>query len=384
MSWKTRWSWPTSRASRSAARNRRSAASCAASACPTPSSAPQRPSTEGAEIRFDRCGTITLFSGSNNQGQGHETAFKQIVCDRLGVDPKDITYISGDTDTVFYGEGTGGSRSATLGGSAVLRATEKVIEKGKKIAAHVLKVGVDDIKFEDGIFSSPKSNQTMTITEVAKTANDPKKLPKGMEVGLIETAIFYADVENFPNGAHVCEVEIDEETGKVDVVRYSVVDDVGTIINPLLVYGQITGGVAQGIGQILMEDIHFDQGFGPAHHRLVHGLRDAARRQHQRRSTSTRIRCRRRPIRLASRAAARPAASAPCRRWRTPSSMRCRSTACATSRCRRRRNGSGARSRKREAAGGGVVSSRGWRALLLRPPPSCGRGQRSHATGSDG
>ena len=220
------------------------------------------PSTEGAEIRFDRGGTITLFSGANNQGQGHETAFKQIVCDRLGVDPKDITYISGDTDTVFYGEGTGGSRSATLGGSAVAASADKVIEKGKKIAAHALKVGVEDIKFEDGLFSSPKSNQTMTIKDVARAANDPKKMPKGMELGLTATSIFYADVENFPNGAHVCEVEIDEDTGHVEVVRYSVVDDVGTIINPLLVYGQITGGVAQGIGQILMEDIHFDKDSG--------------------------------------------------------------------------------------------------------------------------
>jgi carbon-monoxide dehydrogenase large subunit len=220
------------------------------------------PGTEGAEIRFDRGGTITLFSGSNNQGQGHETAFKQIVSDKLGVDPKNITYISGDTDTVFYGEGTGGSRSATLGGSAMDAAADKVIEKGKKIAANVLKVGVEDMKFEDGIFSSAKSYQTMTIGEVARAANDPKKLPKGMEFGLTQTAIFYADVENFPNGAHVCEVEIDEDTGKVDIVRYSVVDDVGTIINPLLVYGQITGGVAQGVGQILMEDIHFDRESG--------------------------------------------------------------------------------------------------------------------------
>jgi carbon-monoxide dehydrogenase large subunit len=216
------------------------------------------PSTEGAEIRFDRGGTITLFSGSNNQGQGHETAFKQIVCDRLGVDPKDVTYISGDTDTVFYGEGTGGSRSATLGGSAVAGAADKVIEKGKKIAAHVLKVAIDDIKFEDGLFSSPKSNQTLTVGDVARAAANPAKLPKGMEVGLTATSIFYADTENFPNGAHVCEVEIDEETGHIEIVRYSVVDDVGTVINPLLVYGQITGGVAQGIGQILMEDIHFD------------------------------------------------------------------------------------------------------------------------------
>ena len=216
------------------------------------------PGYEGAEIRFDRSGTITLFCGSNNQGQGHETAFKQIVCDRLGVDPKDITYVSGDTETVFFGEGTGGSRSGATGGSAVANAAEKVIVKAQQIAAHTLKVSVDDLKFEDGIFSSPKTNQTLTINDVARTAANPAKLPKGMEGSLIATSVFYVDTENFPNGAHVCEVEIDEETGTVDIVRYSVVDDVGTVINPLLVYGQITGGVVQGIGQILMEDIHFD------------------------------------------------------------------------------------------------------------------------------
>src|SRR5262249_38933945 len=154
----------------------------------------------------DRSGSITLFSGSNNQGQGHETAFKQIVCDRLGVDPKDITYVSGDTDAVFFGEGTGGSGSAPTGGSAVAAAADKVSTKAKKIAAHTLKVGVDDLKFEDGIFSSTKTNQTMTIGDVARAAANPAKLPKDIEGGLIATSVFYLDKENFPNGAHVCEV----------------------------------------------------------------------------------------------------------------------------------------------------------------------------------
>ena len=133
-----------------------------------------------------------------------------------------------------------------------------MIEKGKKIAAHVLKVGAEDIKFEDGIFSSPKSSQTMTIGEVARTANNPAKLPKGMDVGLIATATYVAPVQNFPNGCHICELEIDQDTGSVEIVRYSVVDDVGTVLNPLLLKGQIVGGVAQGVGQILMEDIQFD------------------------------------------------------------------------------------------------------------------------------
>jgi carbon-monoxide dehydrogenase large subunit len=220
------------------------------------------PSYEGAEIRFDRSGAATLFSGSCNQGQGHETAFKQIVHERLGLDPREITYIHDDTDQVFFGEGTGGSRSATIGGSAVLQATNKIETKATAIAAHVLQVPPEEIKFEDGIFSSPRSNRTMTLPEVARIAVKPDLLPKDMEAGLIATSVYNAEIDNFPNGCHVCEVEIDEETGVVDIVRYSVVDDVGTVINPLLVHGQIVGGVAQGAGQVLMEDICFDQQTG--------------------------------------------------------------------------------------------------------------------------
>jgi aerobic carbon-monoxide dehydrogenase large subunit len=220
------------------------------------------PSYEGAEIRFDRSGAATLLSGTINQGQGHETAFKQIVCDRLGLDPREVQYLQGDTDQVFFGEGTGGSRSATIGGTAFLLATEKIAIKATALAAHLLKVPVDDTKFADGIFSSPKTNQTVTINEVAKAAAVPTKLPQGMEPGLVATAVYNLEVENFPNGCHVCELEIDPDTGRVEILRYSVVDDVGTVINPLLVHGQIVGGIAQGIGQILMEDICFDADSG--------------------------------------------------------------------------------------------------------------------------
>src|ERR1700732_1085543 len=220
------------------------------------------PSFEGAEIRFDRSGAVTLLSGTVTHGQGHETAFKQIVCDRLGLDPREVQYLQGDTDQVFFGEGTGGSRSATIGGSAFLLATEKILVKAKALAAHLLKVPLDDIKFADGIFSSPKTNQTVTINEVAKAAAVPAKLPKGMEPGLVATAVFNLEVENYPNGCHVCELEIDPETGRAEIVRYSVVDDVGTVINPLLVHGQIVGGIAQGAGQILLEDIAFDADSG--------------------------------------------------------------------------------------------------------------------------
>ena len=213
---------------------------------------------EGAEIRFDKSGTVTLFSGSVTQGQGHETIYKQIVCDRLGINPDQVHYIQGDTDQVFLGEGTGGSRSATVGGSACHVAADKIITKAKQIAAHLLQVDIADVKFEEGLLSSTKTNRTLTIQEVAKDAIDPTKMPKDMELGLIATATYTAQVQNFPNGCHICEVEIDPDTGTTEITRYSVVDDVGIVINPLLLKGQIVGGVAQGVGQILMEDIHFD------------------------------------------------------------------------------------------------------------------------------
>jgi carbon-monoxide dehydrogenase large subunit len=215
-------------------------------------------STEGAEVRFDRSGSVTLISGSNSQGQGHETVFKQLVCDRLGIDPSEALYQQGDTDQLFYGEGTGGSRSSAMAGSAFHMAAEKIVTKAKKIAAFQLKVGEADLKYEDGVFSSTKTNQTLTMKEIAKLSVDPNKIPKDMEVGLIATATYTAPVANYPNGCHTCEVEIDIETGKVDIVRYAVIDDVGTVLNPMLLHGQIHGGIAQGAGQILMEDIHFD------------------------------------------------------------------------------------------------------------------------------
>jgi len=217
---------------------------------------------EGAEIRFDRSGAVTLCSGSINHGQGHETIYKQIVCDRLGLDPNEVYYVQGDTDQVFLGEGTGGSRSATIGGSAMNAASEKIVAKASAIAAHMLGVAQDDLQFAEGVFSSPKTNATVTIKDVAKAAIDPAKLPEGMELGLVATAIYNAPEQNFPNGCHVCEVEIDPETGHVDIVRYNVVDDVGTVLNPLLLKGQIVGGIAQGAGQILMEDIQYEHGSG--------------------------------------------------------------------------------------------------------------------------
>ena len=215
-------------------------------------------SLEGAEVRFSRTGTLTLFSGSNSQGQGHETVFKQLVCDRLGIDPHEALYVQGDTDEIFFGEGTGGSRSMTLAGSAFHNATDKVVEKARAIAAHMLQVSEDDLKFEDGVFSTSKTNRTLSVKEIAIAAINPANLPAGMEPGLMATAVYQAPVANYPNGCHICEVEIDRDTGETQIVRYSVVDDVGTVMNPMLLHGQIHGGIAQGAGQALMEDIHFD------------------------------------------------------------------------------------------------------------------------------
>ena len=218
------------------------------------------PGYEGAELRFDPSGAATIVSGAVTQGQGHETIFKQLVCDRFGLDPANVYYIQGDTDQVFFGEGTGGSRTATIGGAALDLAAKKVIDKAKRIAAHAMEV--DEVEFSEGVFTSRATNQSMTIADIARLAIKPDKLPKDMEPGLVEKAVFYNPTTNFPNGCHVCELEIDEETGELDIVRYSVIDDVGTVLNPLLLKGQIQGGVAQGVGQMLMEQIVFDPAGG--------------------------------------------------------------------------------------------------------------------------
>jgi carbon-monoxide dehydrogenase large subunit len=217
---------------------------------------------EAAEIRFDRSGTVTLLSGSITQGQGHETVYKQLLCDRLGIDPSQVHYVQGDTEKVAIGEGTGGSRSAALGGSAVHLATERIVTKAKIIAAAILSADGSEIEFEDGLFSAPRSNRRLTIGEIATESLNPENLPEGMDLGLIAGATFSCKEQNFPNGCHICELEIDAATGEVEILRYSVVDDVGTVMNPLLLEGQICGGIAQGVGQVLMEDIRFDPASG--------------------------------------------------------------------------------------------------------------------------
>jgi carbon-monoxide dehydrogenase large subunit len=216
------------------------------------------PTIETAEIRFDPLGGMTFVTGSISHGQGHNTIQTQMLVDRLGVDPDRIKFIQGDTDAVAFGMGTGGSRSTTMSGGAIVMVSDKVIAKGKKLAAHMLEAAESDLEFKDGRFAIAGTDRSIGIHDVAKAAFELGKLPKGMEPGLYETATYRANSGNFPNGAHVCEVEIDPDTGVTELIRYSVVDDVGTVINPMLVKGQIMGGIAQGIGQVLMEDKAYD------------------------------------------------------------------------------------------------------------------------------
>ena len=216
------------------------------------------PGLEFAEIRFDPSGTATLFMGTKNQGQGHETTFKQILHERLGIEPGEVQFIDGDTDRVAFGMGSTGSRSTVIGGTAVWMAADKIIAKGKKIAAHLLEVAEADLEFVDGRFAVAGTDRAVALREVARAAFQAGRLPAGLEGGLYETGTFAPKSDTFPNGCHICEVEIDPETGGVEMVDYTVVDDVGTVINPTTLKGQIHGGVAQGLGQVLMEEVAYD------------------------------------------------------------------------------------------------------------------------------
>jgi len=213
---------------------------------------------ETAEIRFDPGGGVTLVTGSVSHGQGHATVQTQILASRLGIDPERVNIIQGDTDAVAFGMGTGGSRSTTMSGGALVLASEKIIAKARRLAAHMLEAAESDIDFADGKFTISGTDRAIGIHTVAETAFELNRLPPDMEPGLYETATYRAKTGNFPNGSHVCEVEVDPETGATEIVGYWVVDDVGTVINPLLLKGQIMGGIAQGLGQVLIEDKAYD------------------------------------------------------------------------------------------------------------------------------
>ncbi len=220
------------------------------------------PGQEFAEIRFHPSGNATLLMGSKNQGQGHETTFKQVLAERLGLDPNDVQYIDGDTDRVAFGIGTNGSRSTVIGGSALWMAADKIIAKAKKLAAHLIEAAEADIEFADGSFTVAGTDRRLALTEVAKASFRAANLPPGLEGGLYETGTFSPTDFTYPNGSHVCEIEIDAETGQLDILNYVVVDDVGTVVNPVGLKGQIHGGVMQGLGQAVMEQVVYDRDSG--------------------------------------------------------------------------------------------------------------------------
>ncbi|HEY8874615.1 MAG TPA: xanthine dehydrogenase family protein molybdopterin-binding subunit [Stellaceae bacterium] len=214
---------------------------------------------EHAEIRFDPAGGVVLMTGSMDHGQGHATTFKQVLSDKLGIDADQIRYRYGDSDLVTMGIGTFGSRSAQLAGSAIVTAADRLIDKGQRIAAHMMEAAPGDIAFAGGRFTIAGTDRSVGIDEVARRSFQAAQLPGDIEAGFTERSNFGpADAATFPSGAHVCEVEIDRETGDVTLSRYCAVDDVGTMLNPRLCEGQIHGGIVQGLGQALLENLVYD------------------------------------------------------------------------------------------------------------------------------
>ncbi len=214
---------------------------------------------EVANIRVHPTGSVTVFTGTHSHGQGHETTFAQLVSDQLGVPVDLVDVVHGDTAKIPFGMGTYGSRSLAVGGSAMVKAMDKVIAKGKKIAAHLMEASVEDIEFKDGRFSVAGTDKSKALAEISLAAYVPHNYPiEELEPGLDETAFYDPKNFTFPGGCHICEVEIDRDTGTVEVVNMVAVDDVGRVINPMIVEGQVQGGLAQGIGQALMENAIYD------------------------------------------------------------------------------------------------------------------------------
>jgi len=214
---------------------------------------------EVANIRVHPTGSVTVFTGTHSHGQGHETTFAQLVSDQLGVPVDLVDVVHGDTAKIPFGMGTYGSRSLAVGGSAMVKAMDKVIAKGKKIAAHLMEASVEDIEFKDGRFSVAGTDKSKALAEISLAAYVPHNYPiEELEPGLDETAFYDPKNFTFPGGCHICEVEIDADTGTTVVVNMVAVDDVGRVVNPMIVEGQVQGGLAQGIGQALMENAVYD------------------------------------------------------------------------------------------------------------------------------
>ena len=213
---------------------------------------------ERMELRFDSGGELTIVAGTLSHGQGHETIYAQMIADWLGMPEDKIHLAQADTDGVAIGRGTYASRSMMIGGSALRAAGDDIIEKGKRLAAHFMEADAVDMAFADGTFTIVGTDRSMPIEQVARMSFMPMGLPSALGVGLQGMGAFSSDLASFPSGCYICEVEIDPETGAVAVDRYAVVDDVGTVINPLLAMGQIQGGIAQGAGQALLEEVGYD------------------------------------------------------------------------------------------------------------------------------
>ncbi|MBL6654004.1 MAG: xanthine dehydrogenase family protein molybdopterin-binding subunit [Reyranella sp.] len=217
---------------------------------------------EGAEVRVEGDGKVMVAVGTESNGQGHETAYAQIAADRLGVPIEAIRYVQADTRQVKSGAGHGGARSMHMGGAAVVKAIDATLAKARKLAAHLLQASEGELVFAGGRFAVKGSDRAIALPALARSAEDPASLPDGMAKGLGEHVMNMTDVFTFPSGCHVAEVEIDPETGAVELVRYTAVDDYGRLINPLLTEGQVQGGVTQGIGQAMLEHTVYDPSSG--------------------------------------------------------------------------------------------------------------------------
>ena len=215
---------------------------------------------DAATVRVNATGNISVMVGAHSHGQGHETAFPQVVAEMLGIDEGSVDIVHGDTSKIPFGMGTYGSRSLAVCGSAVVRATEKIINKAKKIAAHMLEASEQDVEFSDGQFSVSGTDKSVGFGDVALKAYIPHDFPiEDIEPGLEETAFYDPSNFTYPAGAYACEVEVDPDTGKVTIERFTAVDDFGNVINPMIVTGQVHGGLAQGIGQALLENCTYDE-----------------------------------------------------------------------------------------------------------------------------
>ena len=217
---------------------------------------------EMAEIRFEESGRVRVFMGTMSSGQGHYTTFAQLVQEKLGIPYDAIDVIQGDTDNLPEGGGTGGSRSSYVGGTAIYLAAEKIKAKAAALAAHLLEVAEADLSFEDGDYTVIGTDRSIGLLELAAAARDPARLPAGMAPGLDERGRAEVTSFTYPNGCHICEVEIDPETGAIEVDRYRAVNDFGTVINPMVIDGQVHGGIAQGLSQALREHYVVDRATG--------------------------------------------------------------------------------------------------------------------------